>query len=230
VPNDPESYFDASVDPPVRGLLHRPANPSGDGVVLAHGASSNCNAPALVGLASAFAAVGVVTLRIDLPFRQKHRVGPPSPASADRDRAGLENAVAAIKTLSTRQFAGGHSYGGRQASMLAAEKPSLVSGLLLLSYPLHPPGKPDRLRTAHLGSLQAPALFVHGTSDPFGTIEELTSALNLIPTRTLLLPIDGAGHDLGFGRRSKLQVGDLPDRIVTSFRTLLAQAASGSGK
>ncbi len=69
---------------------------------------------------------------------------------------------------------GGHSYGGRQSTMLAAEEPGLVEALLLLSYPLHPPGKPAQPRTAHFPALRTPALFVHGTKDPFGTIEELT--------------------------------------------------------
>jgi hypothetical protein len=93
-------------------------------------------------------------------------------------------------------YLGGHSYGGRQSTMLAAEAPGLGEALLLMSYPLHAPGKPGQPRTAHFPGLQTPALFVHGTKDPFGTIDELTAALPLIPARTDLITVEGAGHDL----------------------------------
>ena len=96
-------------------------------------------------------------------------------------------------------YLGGQSYGGRQASMLAAEEPELTERLLLLSYPLHPPGKPTQLRTAHFANLRTSAVFVHGTADPFGSIAELQSALTLIPAPTKLLPIERAGHDLKRG-------------------------------
>jgi predicted alpha/beta-hydrolase family hydrolase len=99
-----------------------------------------------------------------------------------------------------RIFLGGHSYGGRQSSMLAASSPDLVEGLLLLSYPLHPPRKPQQLRTQHFSQLRTPALFVHGTRDPFGSEEELTGAVRLIPARTSLLFLAGAGHDLKVGK------------------------------
>jgi predicted alpha/beta-hydrolase family hydrolase len=97
---------------------------------------------------------------------------------------------------------GGHSYGGRQASILAAEELGLVDGLLLLSYPLHPPRKPEQLRTAHFPKLQTPALFVHGSRDPFGSLDEMKQALKLIPASTCLIEVDGAGHDLGRNREA----------------------------
>jgi predicted alpha/beta-hydrolase family hydrolase len=93
-------------------------------------------------------------------------------------------------------FLGGHSYGGRQASMLAAGEPKLVENLLLLSYPLHPPKEPAKLRIEHLPSLQVPALFVHGTRDGFGAISEMERALALIPAPSELLPVECAGHEL----------------------------------
>ena len=90
-----------------------------------------------------------------------------------------------------RVFLGGHSYGGRQSTMLAAEEPGLVDGLLLLSYPLHPPGKPAQLRTAHFPALRTPAVFIHGTKDEFGSIEEMRAALELIPAHVELVPVEG---------------------------------------
>jgi predicted alpha/beta-hydrolase family hydrolase len=111
-------------------------------------------------------------------------------------------------------FLGGHSYGGRQASMLAAAEPGLVDGLLLLSYPLHPPQRPAELRTGHFPNLKTPALFVHGTRDGFGSIDELGAALKLIQAQTELVPIAGAGHEL----MTKRNRDELPQILVEAFR------------
>lgn len=182
---------------PVRGYLHRAARPTDRGLVLTHGAGSDCRTPLLVAMASAFAAAGFHALRCDLPFRQARRSGPPSPGGSARDREGLEAAVAAVGRVGARQMIlGGVSYGGRQASMLAAERPALATALVLLSYPLHAPGRADQPRTAHLPGLTAPAVFVHGDRDPFGSPDELRQALALIPAPTRLVVIPGAGHDL----------------------------------
>lgn len=136
--------------------------------------------------------------------------------SAEHDQNGLRAAVSAMRRMSSgRVFLGGHSYGGRQASILAAGEPQLVDRLLLFSYPLHPPKLPLQLRTAHFPSLQAPALFVHGTRDGFGTIAEMESALSLIPARTELLPIEGAGHELLTRKNREELIG----QVTTSFMT-----------
>jgi hypothetical protein len=183
------------------GFLHVPTEPLNWGIVLTHGAGANCQAPLLLEVANAFASAGWHVLRCDLPFRQQRRFGPPHPAHAGEDRNGLRAAVAAMRQLvSGRVVLGGHSYGGRQASMLAAEEGSIADALLLLSYPLHPPEKPDKLRTEHFERLHTPALFVHGTKDPFGTVEEMWAALTLIPGRAELVTVEGAGHDLKRGK------------------------------
>jgi len=114
-----------------------------------------------------------------------------------------------------RVFLGGQSYGGRQASMLLAEE-KLADGLLLLSYPLHAPAKPDQARIQHLPKLNVPTLFVSGARDPFGTIEELEAARNLIPSKTQLLIVEGAGHDLGF--RGKKKQEELPGLVLANFQ------------
>jgi predicted alpha/beta-hydrolase family hydrolase len=208
------TFSDASLNPAVLGFLHSPESPNGDALVLTHGAGSNCNAPLLVALSEAFAGRGYVVLRCDLPFRQERRPGPPFPGNAERDRAGLRNAVTVLqKNVPGRIFLGGHSYGGRQATILCAAEPDLVSGLLLLSYPLHPPRKPEQLRIQHLPTLRTPSLFVHGTRDPFGSVEEMMQALRLIPAKTDLMRVEGAGHDLGF--KGKAERKDLPKEIVS---------------
>ena len=196
----------------------------GDGIVLTHGASSNARAPLLVALADVFGARGLTVFRYDLPFRQARPTGPPSPGGAARDREGLRGAVQSIRaSVSGRVFLGGHSYGGRQASILAAGEPGLADTLLLLSYPLHPPGRVAQLRTAHFSDLRTPALFVHGSADPFGSLDELERARGLIPARTALLPVDGAGHDLLRGRR---QAGaELAERIAAAFLELARKSA-----
>jgi predicted alpha/beta-hydrolase family hydrolase len=177
----PESFADTSLNPAVRGFVHRPAMPAEDG--------------------------------------QSRSFGPPRPGDADSDREGLKNAILALgKLISGRIFLGGHSYGGRQSTMLCADERGLAEGLLLLSYPLHPPRKPEQLRTQHLPKLRTPALFVHGTRDPFGSPEEMERALSLIPAKNRLLLIEGAGHDLGFkGQAKELKLA--PD-VVKEFKRM----------
>jgi predicted alpha/beta-hydrolase family hydrolase len=214
----PVEAVDVAGEPPVRGALHRVASQAADGLVLTHGAGGNKDAPLLVAVAEAFVARGVSVLRCDLPYRQARPRGAPSPAGAARDREGLRAALAVLRTKAVgRLFLGGHSYGGRQASMLLAEQPTLAHALLLQSYPLHPPGRPAALRTAHLPQLQVPTLFVHGITDPFATPAELESARALIPGRTHVLSIK-AGHDLGWSKRRASS--ELPEQIASALLDL----------
>jgi len=213
--NGYREFSDLSAEPAVRGFLHEPAQASGDGLVLTHGAGANCQSKLLIALADAFSNAGYLVLRCDLPFRQSRPHGPPLPAMAARDREGLRRAVDMLRSkTSGRIFLGGHSYGGRQGSMLVAEQPQLVAGLLLLSYPLHPPRKPAQLRTAHFPQLKTPSLFVHGRRDPFGSHDEMKAALTLVPAQTMLLEIESAGHEL-LGKKAQ---EDLPARIVEAFQ------------
>jgi hypothetical protein len=212
-----QAFHDATATPAVRGFLHCPANAGGDALVLTHGAGGNCNAPLLVALADAFADQGWTVLRCDLPYRQARPHGPPR-GSDKEDRAGLKRAVEVIrKEVRGRVFLGGMSYGGRQATMLVAEEPQLADGLLILSYPLHPPGKPEQLRTKHLPLLRVAALFVSGDKDPFGSPEELANAVALLPGHPPLMTVKGAGHDLGYGKRARDKDSDLPAQVLKGF-------------
>ena len=196
--------------PDIRGFLHQPDDAgNGWGLVLTHGAGGNCNAPLLVAVATHFCAAGMSVLRCDLPFRQRRPSGPPSPSTAAADRAGLRSAVAALRdTGPSSILLGGQSYGGRQASLLSADEPEVAAALLLLSYPLHPPGKPAQLRTQHFPRLCVPIVFVQGTADPFGSIAELQSAIAAIPTRPRIVTIEQAGHDLRKGRFDLEMISD----------------------
>lgn len=221
MPFEPIPLTDLSTEPHVRGFLHQPEHGTGDGLVLTHGAGANCQSKLLTAVANAFAEAGVTVLRCDLPFRQQRPHGPPFPGKAANDRKGLQRAVMLLRErVKGRVFLGGHSYGGRQATILASEDPQLVNGLLMLSYPLHPPRKPTELRVSHFPALQTPALFVHGTRDPFGSIAEMTSALELIPALKQLFEIEGSGHDL-LPRKAE---GDLPKRIVEAWKAFFSSS------
>jgi uncharacterized protein len=213
-----DNYFEFLDTPPnetpVRGFLHRPTGSGGDGLLLTHGAGSNCDSPLLVALATEFCSNGLTVLRFDLPFRQLRPQGPPPRGSSERDQRGIRAAIASMRRQVTgRLFLGGHSYGGRQESILAAAEPGLVDRLLLLSYPLHPPQQPSELRTGHFPQLQAPALFVHGTRDGFGSIAQMEEALTLIPARTELLSVPGRGHELMTKRNSD----ELSKMVIKAF-------------
>jgi uncharacterized protein len=195
----------------VKGFLHRPEAGNGHVVALTHGAGSDCRAPLLARLAGALETSGYLVLRYNLPYRRERPKGPPFPGGAARDRAGIERAVEAVRPLgSGRLFLGGHSYGGRQSAMVAAANPKIADALLLLSYPLHPPREPENKRTAFFPELRLPALFVHGTKDPFAPIEELREAMALIPARTDLLAVEGAAHDLS---RAAGLAGEIIERL-----------------
>ncbi len=205
--------------PPVRGFLHLPPTSSGDGVVLTHSASGNCESPLLVAVAWALCDAGLAILRCDLPFRQLRASGPPPRGSSERDQQGLRRAVQALRQFApARMFLGGHSYGGRQASMLAASEAGLAEALLLLSYPLHPPKRTAELRTAHFPSLRTPALVVHGTRDGFGSIPEISETAKLIPVRTQVFPVAGAGHSLVTIKNRD----ELPMTIAEEFRKFVS--------
>jgi predicted alpha/beta-hydrolase family hydrolase len=213
----------------VRGTLHRAAHGPGDFLVLTHGAGGNSSTALLLALADAFAHDGVSVLRCDLPSRQRKPNGPPSPGDARLDQQGLRRAVELMQQrFAGRAFLGGSSYGGRQASLLAASDPKLVEGLLLLSYPLHPPGKPEQLRTQHFPSLEAPTLFISGTRDSFGAIEELQSAMALIPGKTKLVSVNGATHGLS----DKKKQDEVVKLVIGCFRQFfrLSESTASAGE
>jgi predicted alpha/beta-hydrolase family hydrolase len=180
--------------PGVRGWMHQPDKVKA-AMLLSHGAGGDCRNPLMVAVAEAFAESGYCVLRWDLPFRQLRARGSPG-GSGERDREGIRQAARQLRqhAAGVPLYLAGQSYGGRQSSMVAAEDSAQADGLLLLSYPLHPPGKPTQLRTEHFGLLRTPVLFVHGTRDPFGSVDEMVNAVKLIPATVRVEVIGGAGH------------------------------------
>jgi predicted alpha/beta-hydrolase family hydrolase len=200
----------------VAGIAHQPAGDRKGAVVLTHGAGGSKESPLLIRLCDEWARRGFVAVRYDLPYRRRRPKGPPS-GSAAGDRAGTAEAVQLVRRLTDGPvLAGGHSYGGRQTSMAVADDDVTVDVLTLFSYPLHPPGKPERARTEHLPRISVPTVFTHGTADPFGTLDELRPAAALIPAPTAIVEVTGARHDLG---SKKL---DVPALAVEAALLLLA--------
>ncbi|MGE2729324.1 alpha/beta family hydrolase [Mycolicibacterium vaccae] len=177
------------------GVAHEPAGTPVGAVALTHGAGGSRESPMLIALCDEWARRGWLAVRYNLPYRRRRPKGPPS-GSAAADQAGIVAAVETVRGLVDGPvLAGGHSYGGRLTSMAVADGLA-VDVLTLFSYPLHPPGKPERARTEHLPRITVPTVFTHGTSDPFGTLDELRPAVALIPAPTRIVEVTGARHDL----------------------------------
>jgi uncharacterized protein len=182
----------------IAGVAHAPVGAPTGVVLLTHGAGGSRDAPLLIRICDEWARRGWLAVRFNLPYRRRRPKGPPPRAAAADDQAGVVEATELARTLTDGPvLAGGHSYGGRMTSMAVADAGARVDVLTLFSYPLHPPGKPDRARTEHLPRITAPTVFTHGSSDPFGSIDELRPAVALIPGRTEIVEITGARHDLG---------------------------------
>jgi len=178
------------------------------GALFFPGAGAGRDTPNLVAVDRALveALDGITVVRADFPYRKEGRRSPDRPAKAVA--AVNEEAVALAAAVGDDTTAGlvlgGRSFGGRMCSLAVAEGLP-AAGLALIAYPLHPPGKPDRLRTEHFGDLDLPCLFVSGTSDPFGSPDELEAQAAAIPGPVTHAWIDGGRHDL---RGADRQVAD----------------------
>lgn len=180
----------------IAGIAHEPKGTPKGVAALTHGAGGSRESILLQEICDEWARRGWLAVRYNLPYRRRRPTGPPS-GSAATDRAGIVEAIALCRALAGGPLiAGGHSYGGRQTSMVVASERVPVDALTLFSYPVHPPGKPERARIEHLPDIKVPTVFAHGTSDPFGTPEELREAAALITGTTAVVEVAGARHDL----------------------------------
>lgn len=209
----------------IAGVAHQPANTPLGVVVLTHGAGGSRESPLLIAICEQWAARGWLAIRYNLPYRRRRATGPPSRSTA-ADRAGVIEAITLARSVVDAAgggpvIAGGHSYGGRLTSIAVAGDDVELDTLTLFSYPLHPPGKPDRLRTEHFGAIAVPTVFTHGTADPFGNIPELLAAARLIPAATEIVEITGARHDLAS------QTLDVPALAVDAA---LRRSGTGDGR
>lgn len=167
------------------------------GLVLFPGAGSSADHPSLVAIADAVAPLPVA--RIDFPYRRAgRRIPDRAPVLLECVRAEVSRFAESLGVGTESLVIGGRSMGGRMCSMAVADDtdPLPVAGLVLVSYPLHPPAKPENLRTAHLGNIAVPVLCVSGTRDAFGTPEELGSAFAPVPGPVTWEWIDKGRHEL----------------------------------
>jgi len=187
-----ESLRIDTVKGPVSAKVARPRSPFAT-IVVAHGAGAGMDHPFLVGFARACLEEGLATMRFNFPYVEAGRRSPdPEGVLRDAWRAAFESASARRKAEPV--WAGGKSLGGRIASMCAADGEIDPGGLVFLGYPLHPPGKPERVRDEHLYRVEAPMLFLQGTSDPFASPTLLHRVVEKLGGRATLVPFEGGGH------------------------------------
>ncbi|MFZ0664602.1 MAG: alpha/beta family hydrolase [Acidimicrobiales bacterium] len=176
------------------------------GLLLAPGASAGRDQPALVAIDDALAPIGIEVERMDFPYRLAGRRAPDKAPVLIESLESIAGAFAERLRVKQNQIAlGGRSMGGRIASMAVAEGLP-AAALVLVSYPLHPPGHPEKSRIEHLDKIKVPCLFVSGTRDAFGTPQELESATALIPGAVSHVWIEGGDHGL---RRADAKVAGI---------------------
>jgi uncharacterized protein len=169
-------------------------------LILAHGAGAGQRSPFMVAFARAIAALGIDVVTFDFLYaHQRRRVPDRTPVL----EACYEAAIEAVsrRAAGERLFIGGKSMGGRIATHVAATGlGSRTAGVVLLGYPLHPPGRPEQRRDAHLPSVRPPMLFVQGSRDTFGTPEELGPVVRMLGSRATLHVVDGGDHSFKLPR------------------------------
>lgn len=181
-------------------------------LVLAHGAGGDLNDAFLRAIGKTLKDAGIATLRFNFPYREAGRKAPGAQAQSEDCYRAI---VAAVTGDGLSLFCGGKSYGGRIATHIAASGTEM-DGLVLFSYPLHPPGRPERLRDEHLADVRAPMLFVQGTKDPFATPELLERTVRSLATATLV-PLVGGDHSLNVRGRPRTEIVDEVSVAVRAF-------------
>jgi uncharacterized protein len=175
----------------VSGTYARPADPAAT-LVVAHGAGAGMDHPFVVGFARAMNELGFATLRFNFPYAEAGRRSPdPEPRLREAWLAAFETASG--RAREERVWVGGKSLGGRIASLAVADGMP-AGGIVFLGYPLHPPGKPERIRDEHLYRVEVPMLFLQGTRDPFASPDLLAGVVDRLGERATLVPIDGGDH------------------------------------
>ena len=192
-------------------------------MAVAHGAGAGFRHPFLIGFTRGMADEGVATLRFNFPYIEAGR-RMPGPAAHAVAAWRAVHSTAIENAGDAPVFAAGKSYGGRMASMAAAEGSISPAGLVYLGYPLHPPGSPDKARTAHLPDVPQPQLFVEGTNDPFIDPHEQLEEAIASCRRAEVAWIDGGGHSFEVKGRKRAadEVGaDLAPLVAGWMRALL---------
>jgi uncharacterized protein len=192
-------------------------------MILAHGAGAGQRHPFIVAFARGLAARGIDVITFDFPYmRERRRV----PDKAPILESSFREVMAATGGAADRGplFIGGKSMGGRIATHLAAQGVDRLAGVVALGYPLHPPGRPDQLRVAHLPDIRVPVLIVQGERDAFGTPDELRPALATMNADVTLHVVRGADHSLAVRRRTPQSYDDVLDVVGSWIKTIARSA------
>jgi uncharacterized protein len=199
-PSELHVQFDAGG--PVTALVYGAHDPSHSALILAHGAGSGQHSPFMVGFANALAALGVETITFNFPYTErKRRLPDRRPVLEACYRAVIDAVSVAVVSAGRSLFIGGKSMGGRIATQVAAADPERpIAGLVLLGYPLHPPGRPAERRDAHLPAVGRPMLFIQGSRDAFGTPAELAPALAPVAPPATIHVVTGGDHSFKVSR------------------------------
>lgn len=212
-----EESFSIPVDETrVSATFSEPDHPQST-VVVAHGAGAGMDHPFLTGLTNALNDLGFATLRFNFPYMQAGKKFPDKPPFAIATwRAAMD--TARERSAGRAVFAAGKSFGGRMASMAAADGMD-AAGLVFLGYPLHAPKKPEKLRAEHLYSLELPLLFLQGTRDPFAQPEKLEPVVGRIGSNAILEWLEGGDHSfkVAWSKRTIEQDGALLASPVSAF-------------
>jgi hypothetical protein len=182
-------------------------------VVLAHGAGAGQRHPFIVGTARRLAAKGIDVWTFNFPYMELRRRAPDKAPVLEASFRSVIDFAGRTAGAARALFAGGKSMGGRIATHLAAQGGEL-DGVFALGYPLHPPGKPDQLRSAHLGDISVPVLIVQGELDPFGTPSELAPVIGAMRSRVSLEVVPGGDHSLAVRGQP---ADELYDKLATSI-------------
>lgn len=193
-------------------------------LALAHGAGAGMDHPFMAGFSRAIAEAGVSSLRFNFPYVERGKRSP-DPERVLRDAWLAAFSVAVSKAGGRAVLAGGKSLGGRIASMCVADGMA-ADGLVFLGYPLHPPGRPERIRDEHLYRITVPMLFLQGTKDPFATPALLAKVVRKLGDRATLAPVEGGGHSfkVGGGKADEREIGSALAETVTPFVRRVATA------
>jgi hypothetical protein len=196
----------------VTALTYAPESRATATLILGHGAGANQLHAFMVRAATGIAAHGVETVTFNFPYTEaKRRVPDPLP----KLEACFRAVVREVRKRGDRSlFLGGKSMGGRVASHVAAAGEPDLAGLVFLGYPLHPPGKPEQLRSRHLPSIAVPMLFVQGTRDAFGTPEELRPIVATLRPKVALFPVEGGDHSFKVPKRSGPSEDEVWDAVL----------------
>ena len=217
----------------VTALLYAVARKDRAGItlILGHGAGAGQTSNFMVEFADALAARGIDIVTFNFLYTERGRRLPdPTSRLEQCYREVIQAVLTLLEFRENRLAIGGKSMGGRIASQVAAADAGPMAGLVFLGYPLHPPGRPDRLRAEHLSRIKAPMLFVQGSRDAFGTPDELRPIIDRLPARADLHVVEGGDHSFKILRKSGVGQHEAYRQIQDVIASWLRQTITARSK